>query len=74
MDLGFLFGTDRPRPYCVPCFEDTDVKHRMEETEVYSPALCTYVDAWECPHCDRQVVREGAGGEVGLTAPDGERL
>lgn len=74
MDVGFLFGADRPRPYCVPCHEQTDVKHRMEPTEVYSPAIGAYVDAWECPECDRQVMREGADGEVGLTAADGERL
>lgn len=82
LTAGLLRGpADDRGTACSECFDPASTSPKdlseddlMQPTRTWSPALCAYVDAWECPHCGRQVMREGADGEVGLTAPDGERL
>lgn len=71
MNIGF-FGTPEPKG-CKRCLDEDDQVVEMEPTQVYSPTLAAYVDAWECPECGRQLAREEAG-EVGLTNASGERF
>lgn len=71
MNLGFLTGNTAKG--CSECKQERDLVVQMEPTQVYDPSQCCHVDAWQCPKCDRTLYRE-EGGEVRMTAPDGERL
>jgi ribosomal protein L37AE/L43A len=71
MDIGILSSPSKKG--CKQCHDETGETVLMEATQVWDPSQCTYVDAWECPECGRQLYRdEGAG--VGKTTPDGERF
>lgn len=61
----------RERPPCKACLDADRGTHRMEATRTYHPKLAAHVDAWECPNCDRAVVR---GDDPEIINADGKRL
>lgn len=67
-----LFNIENPKG-CKVCKEEKELEVKMEATELWSPVLAAYVDAWECPECNRQIMR-ASDGEVMLMNPDGERF
>lgn len=69
--LGDLFST--PAKGCKHCHEERGLDVEMEPTAVWHRTLAAYVDAWECPECGRQVMRDEGDG-VGITTPGGERF
>lgn len=49
--------TQRKRPYCKPCQEEGS-EVEMERSNRWERNLLMYVRTWECPKCDRRVMRD----------------